>query len=118
MMKLAFLVMAAVVMVTSAERAVGVGNPVIPSDRGYDKAPSFFLLNNAVMTDGVFYAAQAWFRNTFPASFQIWRPVCDVNGFNCSSRQFTLVGEVSVQPTTGDKSQVEQSKVEDVSIFL
>ena len=110
--KTAIMVIATVAMATNAQRAKGFGNDILPSKLGFDNQPATFLLNDIILEEGVVYAFQAWFRNTLPMYFQVWRPACE----GCMNH--TLIGEVRVEPATGIKALAHHNVIEDVSLLL
>ena len=80
------------------------------STLGVDVAGATFLMNNQVGEDGIIFAVSAYFRNTNPIFFQIWRPEPT---FGASSFQnFQLIFEMEYTP---QQSAVDSKKRSDVS---
>jgi len=52
-----------------------VGNNERPSPAGVDVPGAAFLLPDSFQTDGVVFAFAAYYRNSNPIRFQLWRPV-------------------------------------------
>ena len=62
------------------------------------------MLNSVALEDGILFAFSAYFVNTNPTYFQLWRPI------NLTSRVFELVEEWPITPASADTR-------EDVSHF-
>ena len=84
-----------------------VGNDQRASVAGVDAPGTAFLLPDSFQTDGVVFAFAAYYRNTNPVRFQLWRPVDPESGeVRSAEMTMRLLGQISVTPSVRDSREI------------
>jgi len=96
-----------------------VGNSEYPSSAGVDVPGVAFLLPDSFHTDGVVFAFAAYYRNSNPVRYQLWRPVESTEPGNVStaapesSSETTvrLLSQITITPSVRDSSETVSTTI-------